>query len=162
MMIVYISTAIIKIKCVITIRFHTGRPSGIHQNRRPLLDKEILTIRCWHLPIFTPRRQGTFFGTTGLNFRVREKRSPKSPAFWRKDEWRSDTRADSKICSQWAKSARTRGGPLRHQQTVDSDIFWLPRLDLSCDNSVNSRVLYRLSYGGLCALSGDSFKFHGR
>ena len=27
---------------------------------------------CWHLPIFTPRRQGTIFGTTGLNFRVRD------------------------------------------------------------------------------------------
>ena len=26
---------------------------------------------CRHLPIFTPRRQGTIFGTTGLNFRVR-------------------------------------------------------------------------------------------
>ena len=26
---------------------------------------------CWHLPIFTPRRQGTIFGTTELNFRVR-------------------------------------------------------------------------------------------
>ena len=25
----------------------------------------------WHLPIFTPRRQGTIFGTTELNFRVR-------------------------------------------------------------------------------------------
>jgi len=61
------------------------------------------------------------------------------------------------------QSPRGRGvDPLRHQQTVDSDIFWLPQLDLSCDNSVNSRVLYRLSYGGLCALSGDSFKFHGR
>ena len=37
-------------------------------------------------PIITPRRQGTIFGTTGLNFRVREMWSPKSPAFWRKDE----------------------------------------------------------------------------
>ena len=37
-------------------------------------------------PIFTLRRQGTIFGTTGLNFRVREMWSPKSPAFWRKDE----------------------------------------------------------------------------
>ncbi len=27
---------------------------------------------CWHLPIFTPRHQGTIFGTTGLNFRVRD------------------------------------------------------------------------------------------
>ncbi len=27
---------------------------------------------CWHLPIFTPRRQGTIVGTTGLNFRVRD------------------------------------------------------------------------------------------
>ena len=27
---------------------------------------------CWHLPIFTPRRQGTIFGTTELNFRVRD------------------------------------------------------------------------------------------
>ena len=26
---------------------------------------------CWRLPIFTPRLQGTIFGTTGLNFRVR-------------------------------------------------------------------------------------------
>ena len=26
----------------------------------------------WHLPIFTPRRQGTIFGTTELNFRVRD------------------------------------------------------------------------------------------
>ena len=37
-------------------------------------------------PIFTLRRQGTIFDTTVLNLRVREKRSPKSPAFWRKDE----------------------------------------------------------------------------
>ena len=27
---------------------------------------------CWHLPIFTLRRQSTIFGTTGLNFRVRD------------------------------------------------------------------------------------------
>ena len=27
--------------------------------------------KCWRLPIFTPRRQGTIFGTTELNFRVR-------------------------------------------------------------------------------------------
>ena len=33
---------------------------------------KILTIECWHLPIFTPRRQGTIFGTAGLNFRVRD------------------------------------------------------------------------------------------
>ena len=26
---------------------------------------------CWHLPIFTPRRQSTIFGTTELNFCVR-------------------------------------------------------------------------------------------
>ena len=51
-----------------------------------VLDKEILTIRCWHLPIFPGRRQPSIFGTTGLNFRVREMWSPKSPAFWRKDE----------------------------------------------------------------------------
>ena len=30
-----------------------------------------LSLLCWHLPIFTPRRQGTIVGTTGLNFRVR-------------------------------------------------------------------------------------------
>ena len=47
-------------------------PLGTYCNRRPILDKEILTIECWHLPIFTPRRQGTIFGTTGLNFRVRD------------------------------------------------------------------------------------------
>ena len=40
--------------------------------------------------------------------------------------------------------------PLRHQQTVDSDIFWLPRLDLSCDNSVNSRVLSQVIVGQDC------------
>ena len=103
-------------------------------------------------PIFTLRRQSTIFGTTGLNFRVREKRSPKSPAFWRKDEGRSDTRADRKICSQWAKSARTWGGPpASSTPTVDNEILlWLPQLDLSCDNSVNSRVLYRVSYGQIC------------
>ena len=37
-----------------------------------VLDKEILTIRCWHLPIFPGRRQPSIFGTTGLNFRVRD------------------------------------------------------------------------------------------
>ena len=47
-------------------------PVGAFCNRRLFLDKEILTIECWHLPIFTPRRQGTIFGTTGLNFRVRD------------------------------------------------------------------------------------------
>ena len=29
------------------------------------------TFVCWHLPIFTPRRQSTIFGTTELNFCVR-------------------------------------------------------------------------------------------
>ena len=28
-------------------------------------------LQYWHLPIFTPRRQSTIFGTTELNFRVR-------------------------------------------------------------------------------------------
>ena len=28
--------------------------------------------RCWHLPIFPGRRQPSIFGTTGLNFRVRD------------------------------------------------------------------------------------------
>ena len=37
-----------------------------------VLDKEILTIRCLHLPIFPGRRQPSIFGTTGLNFRVRD------------------------------------------------------------------------------------------
>ena len=27
---------------------------------------------CWHLPIFPGRRQPSIFGTTGLNFRVRD------------------------------------------------------------------------------------------
>ena len=49
-----------------------------HKMRKPTFvgriktQKEKLTIECWHLPIFTPRRQGTIFGTTGLNFRVRD------------------------------------------------------------------------------------------
>ena len=30
-----------------------------------------INYKYWHLPIFTPRRQGTIFGTTELNFRVR-------------------------------------------------------------------------------------------
>ena len=36
-----------------------------------ILQKKKLTAWCWHLPIFTPRRQSTIFGTTELNFRVR-------------------------------------------------------------------------------------------
>ena len=34
--------------------------------------KEKTRYKYWHLPIFTPRRQGTIFGTTELNFRVRD------------------------------------------------------------------------------------------
>ena len=46
-------------------------PVGAYCNRRLIFDIKILTIECWHLPIFTARRQTTIFGTTGLNFRVR-------------------------------------------------------------------------------------------
>ena len=35
------------------------------------IKKEKTRYKNWHLPIFTPRRQGTIFGTTELNFRVR-------------------------------------------------------------------------------------------
>ena len=74
------------------------------------------------------------FGKSGLR---------KAPLF-------GERTSDGAIRERIAKSAlneqspRGRGvDPLRHQQTVDSDIFWLPRLGLSCDNSVNSRVLWR-------------------
>ena len=72
------------------------------------------------------------FGNSGLR---------KAPLF-------GERTSDGAIRERIAKSAlneqspRGRGvDPLRHQQTVDSDIFWLPQLDLSYDNSVTSRVL---------------------
>ena len=71
MMIVYISTTIIRNKTCYNDSYLYKSPPGTCFYRSPLLDKEILTIKCWHLPIFTPRRQGTIFGTTELNFRVR-------------------------------------------------------------------------------------------
>ena len=72
MMIVYISTTIIKNKTCYNDSYLYMAPTGHTPKPPPTLDKEILTIECWHLPIFTPRRQGTIFGTTGLNFRVRD------------------------------------------------------------------------------------------
>ena len=70
-MIVYISTTIIRNKTCYNDSYLYKAPPGTYFYRSPLFDKEILTIKCWHLPIFTPRRQGTIFGTTELNFRVR-------------------------------------------------------------------------------------------
>ena len=44
--------------------------SGIFLSTRST-DWAMEECKCWRLPIFTPRRQGTIFGTTELNFRVR-------------------------------------------------------------------------------------------
>ena len=35
------------------------------------IKKKKTRCKYWHLPIFTPRRQSTIFGTTELNFCVR-------------------------------------------------------------------------------------------
>ena len=93
-------------------------------------------------PIFTLRRQSTF-GYAGHNKKFGKSGLRKAPLFGERTN-------DGAIRERIARSAlneqspRGRGvDPLRHQQTVDSDIFWIPRLDLSCDNSVNSRVLWR-------------------
>jgi hypothetical protein len=84
-------------------------------------------------PIFTPRRQGTIFGTTGLNSVFRKCGLRKAPLF---GEMTSDEAIRERIARSDLneRSPRGRGvDPLRHQQTVDSDIFWLPQLDLSFD-----------------------------
>ena len=50
----------------ISVKFHSDVESDCNTT-----DWAMEECKCWRLPIFTPRRQGTIFGTTELNFRVR-------------------------------------------------------------------------------------------